>query len=105
MKKIIIATILSIGITSCNNNRNINRIDTSINSVDTKKVTYLGEFPYNERPDVLATVTIDGCEYIVANAFPNKDITLTHKGNCQFCIERQKIFTREILSILNDSIK
>ena len=40
--------------------------------------------------DKLSIVEIDGCEYIVCNDRNNSGITITHKGNCKFCVERNK---------------
>ena len=50
----------------------------------------IGHFPYNPNIDALVVVEIDDCEYIVCNAYSNKDITITHKGNCKYCIERNQ---------------
>lgn len=33
---------------------------------------------------------IDGCEYILVNGLSNKEPALTHKGNCKYCLERNK---------------
>lgn len=52
---------------------------------EVKSINSLGKFPYNSNIDELSVVEIDGCEYIVCNAFGNKDIAITHKGNCKYC--------------------
>ena len=33
-------------------------------------------------------ITIDGCEYLLANY--DRSRMITHKGNCKFCAERNK---------------
>jgi hypothetical protein len=33
---------------------------------------------------------IDGCEYILVNGTANHEPALTHKGNCKYCLERDK---------------
>jgi hypothetical protein len=33
---------------------------------------------------------IDGCEYILVNGMDNQQPALTHKGNCKYCMERNK---------------
>jgi hypothetical protein len=55
-----------------------------------KSINSLGEFPYNSNIDELTVVEIDGCQYIVCNAYGNHDITITHKGNCKFCVMRKE---------------
>lgn len=40
---------------------------------------------------------IDSCEYIIVNALANKDVALTHKGNCKYCAQRQRALLIEIL--------
>lgn len=65
-------------------------VESSPQHRDVKSVNSLGNFPYNQTCDELSIVTIDNCEYIVGNAFRNKDFAITHKGNCKFCIERNK---------------
>jgi hypothetical protein len=59
-------------------------------NTNVKSINLLGKFPYNSNIDELSIVEIDDCEYIVCNAYRNKDITITHKGNCKFCAERSK---------------
>lgn len=38
------------------------------------------------------TVTVDSCEYIEYDAgiFDHRVYSITHKGNCRYCIERNK---------------
>ena len=39
---------------------------------------------------MMRTYTIDNCEYIGSIHGSNSDV-FTHKGNCKFCIKRNKI--------------
>ena len=41
---------------------------------------------------------IDGCEYILVNGLRNKDVALTHKGNCKACEERHRALLIEVLA-------
>lgn len=81
--KILFLIVILIGLTisSCVQHQNVNN--------DVKSINSLGKFPYNSNIDELTVVEIDGCEYIVCNAFGNKDIAITHKGNCKFCAENK----------------
>lgn len=47
------------------------------------------EFEYGTI-DVYHIQEIDGCEYILVNGRENTDPALTHKGNCKYCLERNK---------------
>jgi len=40
--------------------------------------------------DVYHIQEIDGCEYILVNGRENSEPALTHKGNCKYCLERNK---------------
>lgn len=64
--------------------------DTNIVKKNVKSINSLGKFPYNSTTDELSIVEIDNCEYIVCNAYSYRDIAITHKGNCKFCVERNK---------------
>lgn len=39
-------------------------------------------------------ITIDGCEYLHRTG--NHSVTLTHKGNCKKCAERQEMLIRRM---------
>ena len=45
------------------------------------------KFPYGNA-DQIRLVEMDSCEYFVAHAFSNHDITMTHRGRCKYCIIR-----------------
>ena len=47
------------------------------------------EFEYSDM-DVYHIQEIDGCEYILVNGMDNREPALTHKGNCRYCLERNK---------------
>lgn len=47
------------------------------------------EFEYGNT-DVYHIQEIDGCEYILVNGMNYKEPALTHKGNCKYCLERNK---------------
>jgi hypothetical protein len=47
------------------------------------------EFEYGDI-DVYHIQEIDGCEYILVNGRENSEPSLTHKGNCKYCLERNK---------------
>ena len=47
------------------------------------------EFEYGSM-DVYHIQEIDGCEYILVNGGENSEPALTHKGNCKYCLERNK---------------
>jgi hypothetical protein len=47
------------------------------------------EFEYGDI-DVYHIQEIDGCEYILVNGRENSEPALTHKGNCKYCLERNK---------------
>lgn len=46
--------------------------------------------------DVYHIQEIDGCEYILVNGMDNAQPALTHKGNCKYCLERNKQSTQEV---------
>ena len=55
-----------------------------------------------ENGSVYVTTTIDSCEYIISGSLFN-DGNITHKGNCRYCIERNKKLIREqVDSVLID---
>ncbi len=47
------------------------------------------EFEYGDI-DVYHIQEIDGCEYILVNGRENSEPSLTHKGNCKYCLERNR---------------
>lgn len=53
------------------------------------------EFEYGD-VDVYRIQEIDGCEYILVNGRENSEPALTHKGNCKYCLERNKQSTEEV---------
>ena len=42
-------------------------------------------------------VTVDSCEYISHSSYSAGVVTLTHKGNCKFCKERNEKTMRKIV--------
>lgn len=63
---------------------------TTTQTTYVKSINSLGKFPYNSNIDELTVVEIDGCQYIVCNAYSNRDRAITHKGNCKFCKDRSQ---------------
>lgn len=39
-------------------------------------------------PDDISIITIDSCEYILSGVYAGNSIC--HKGNCKYCLERNK---------------
>ncbi len=76
MKKLALISSLFL-LFSCGNN----------DTVTIDKQNVIGKFPYGEIDD-LSVVEIDSCEYIVCNSIRNKDIAITHRGNCKLCAKR-----------------
>jgi len=72
MKKVLLSAAIAIFATGCETkNVSIQSTDTMISGMSIK------------------TYTIQGCEYI-GKAIGGDSAVLTHKGNCKFCIERNK---------------
>jgi hypothetical protein len=46
-----------------------------------KKLNHYGEYEIKE-------FEYDGCQYIVIGAYDR--MTITHKGNCKYCLQRNK---------------
>lgn len=69
MKKLIILLLITIVVSSCN--QQCEEQTATINGIN------------------IYTYTFDGCEYIgsIKGTYQDK---LTHKGNCKYCIERNK---------------
>jgi hypothetical protein len=91
--KIFLFLIIALMFSSCSECEHQSSSDeVYVEDVNTlKSLNSLGAFPYNQRLDEMTVVVIDGCEYIVCNAYENKDITITHKGNCTNAIHYQVI--------------
>lgn len=103
MKKILIASIAILYMISCKEEEPQHVYDdTDVQQVEQPKqplipTTYVCDFPYAKNLDEINVVTIGECEYLVANANSNSDITITHKGDCKFCMKRQEDMIRRIL--------
>jgi hypothetical protein len=93
MKKIIISTLICIVLVSCKEEPN--HVYEQEAPLITK--TYLCDFPYAKNIDEINVVQIGECEYLVSNAHPLEDMTITHKGDCKFCLIRQEDMIRKIL--------
>ena len=63
-------------------------------NIGLKDSSYI-KFEYGEI-DVYHIQEIDGCEYILVNGRENTEPALTHKGNCKYCLERNKQSTEEV---------
>lgn len=48
----------------------------------------------SENGSVYVTTIIDSCEYIISGSLVNHG-NITHKGNCRFCLERNKRMVKE----------
>lgn len=106
MKKILISTCIAIALVSCKEPDTQHEqiiSDTDLEQIQPQQhaplipKTYLCDFPYGKNIDEINVVTIGECEYLVANAQNNSDITMTHKGDCKFCMQRQEELIRRIL--------
>jgi hypothetical protein len=84
MKKLILILTASIVLFSCER-----EIDVTVEK--TTEVEDIGglEFEYTDM-DVYHIQEIDGCEYILVNGMDEREPALTHKGNCKYCLERNK---------------
>ncbi len=109
MKKIIPILILAITLSNCGGSlEEPNSIQTAQEEIDNlplRSVNSLGKFPYNSTIDELTVMTIDNCEYIVCNANHNSDITITHKGNCKYCEEKNQKLMESYIRFIRDSIR
>jgi hypothetical protein len=86
MRKIVIIGMMVLGISSCSEtveSSENNSVSAPIPDDNTMKFQYgnVDEYRIQE---------IDGCEYIILNGQTNSDPTITHKGNCKYCLERNK---------------
>lgn len=81
MKKIIALALLATMMVGCKENTNNDR-----------------NYATDERGYTYEMIVIDSCEYICTSRYK-----LAHKGNCRFCIERNKRMVRQqVDSILLD---
>jgi hypothetical protein len=55
-------------------------------------VLFMKSGPKSEQKSKCQVVQIDSCEYIVLSYWVNDQriTSITHKGNCNYCIERNK---------------
>lgn len=110
MKRILVPILIAIALVSCKEPDTTNHVysETELQQQQQAEIpqpliptTYVCDFPYSKSLDVLNVVTIGECEYLVANAGQQSDITITHKGDCKFCIQRQEELIRRILAEKN----
>jgi hypothetical protein len=85
MKKLLLLIVLSL-LVSCDDEIETTRTESEENSY--LKFEYL-KFWYGTT-DEYHIQEIDGCEYILVNGRENSEPALTHKGNCKYCVERNK---------------
>ena len=88
MKKLAML-ISSLLLFSCGNSENVEISKEEYNKLKGVTKKSLGSFPY-QKVDELYVIELDSCEYIIYNAFLNKDGAITHKGNCKFCAKRKE---------------
>lgn len=84
MKKLILILTASIVLFSCER-----EIDVTVEKTTGAEGSRDLEFEYGDM-DVYHIQEIDGCEYILVNGRENSEPALTHKGNCKYCLERNK---------------
>lgn len=75
-----------IALSSCNDEPEVTNQSTTTESVPNNQYV---EFEYGD-VDVYRIQEIDGCEYIVVNGSSQHEPALTHKGNCKYCLERNR---------------
>ena len=80
MKKLLLLIVLSL-LVSCDDEIETTRTESEENSYLKFKYGTVDEYHIQE---------IDGCEYILVNGRENSEPALTHKGNCKYCVERNK---------------
>jgi hypothetical protein len=73
---------LAIALISCEEPAPVVTVPDELNCVQEPGV--LGKFPYGS-PDILRTVVVDSCEYIMTNGYGSHEPVVTHKGNCKRC--------------------
>lgn len=106
MKKILLATCIAIALVSCKEPDQTNHVyEQQLQQTEVQvpliPKTYVCDFPYGKNIDEINVVTIGECEYLVSNAQSQSDITMTHKGDCKFCMQRQEEMIRRILTEKN----
>jgi hypothetical protein len=84
MKKLILILTASIVLFSCER-----EIEVTVEKTTEAEGSRDLEFEYADM-DVYHIQEIDGCEYILVNGRENSEPALTHKGNCKYCLERNK---------------
>jgi hypothetical protein len=84
MKKLILILTASIVLFSCER-----EIEVTVEKTTEAEGSRDLEFEYGDM-DVYHIQEIDGCEYILVNGRENSEPALTHKGNCKYCLERNK---------------
>jgi hypothetical protein len=84
MKKLILILTASIVLFSCER-----EIEVTVEKTTGAEGGRDLEFEYGDM-DVYHIQEIDGCEYILVNGRENSEPALTHKGNCKYCLERNK---------------
>jgi hypothetical protein len=84
MKKLILILTASIVLFSCER-----EIEVTVEKTTGAEGGRDLEFEYGDR-GVYHIQEIDGCEYILVNGRENSEPALTHKGNCKYCLERNK---------------
>ena len=83
MKKLLLPLLLLVCVTSCSDDPETPQTTQSIPNNNNMMFEYgnLDEYHIQE---------IDGCEYILVNGMDNSQPALTHKGNCKYCLKRNK---------------
>jgi hypothetical protein len=84
MKKLILILTASIVLFSCER-----EIEVTVEKTTGVEGSRDLEFEYGVM-DVYHIQEIDGCEYILVNGMDDREPALTHKGNCKYCLERNK---------------
>lgn len=84
MKRILIVAITLLAFSSCFKiSRDTNNEENIVGLKDVKIIDY---------SDDLHLYEIDSCEYIGSMKYQNE--MLTHKGNCKYCLQRNKVHER-----------
>jgi hypothetical protein len=84
MKKLLLSLLLLVGVTSCSD-----ELETTPQTTESVPNDNYMKFEYGE-VDEYHIQEIDGCEYILVNGTGDHEPALTHKGNCKYCLERNK---------------
>jgi hypothetical protein len=83
MENLLLSLLLLVSVTSCSDESETGSTTQSV------PINQYKEFEYGNM-DVYHIQEIDGCEYILVNGTANSEPALTHKGNCKYCLERNK---------------